>query len=203
MKTVLRTFAILAAWTSVSNATMIYSNPVAATEPYATTFVVDVLLSHPTATQTQAIFQVHNTTAPSVGGQITGIALALPGDLLDVVSLPIGFAELNSPVSAPPFGSLPYGFGTGKNWTGGKPGDGIMVSDTGIFTFLLAGSLTDSNFNELYTASTVNFVVRYQALENGGSNKVPGMVVVPEPASALMIFLGGVMLFGFRRYIVV
>lgn len=98
-----------------------------------------------------------------------------------------------------PFGN-PFlgGAALGGDWaSGGDATQGIGVGETGVFTFDFnsaeAMDLTASDFLE--GPFEFNFIARFRAFANGGSDKVP---VIPAPASAGLLALGALG-FGRRR----
>jgi hypothetical protein len=141
-----------------------------------------------------------NTSAPDNGGYITGF-------LFNIASAEDATATLLSdPESLYPFeqcfgGGLngqpygnPYDAGAALDGTflgGGDPAAGIAVGETGTFAFQIqspnAGSLTAMNFVE-GGPYDFDFLVRFRGFDDGGSDKVP-VVVVPLP---LPLALGAV-----------
>lgn len=142
-----------------------------------------------------------NTTDPLVGGFITGFAFnidsadAAATALLIAGDYPfVGMVNVNGT----PFGTFDAGAAISGNFQGGgPPNNGIAVGNTGVFVFNVfasdAASLTETSF---ISASGVNFLVRMMGLDDGGSDKVPGLQV-PTPATAALLILAG--LTGTRR----
>ena len=94
--------------------------------------------------------------------------------------------------SASPFGDdFDAGAALGGSFLGGgSPNAGIAVGETGTFTFLVTApdalSLTaDSFINGPYA---FDFIVRFRGFADGGSDKVPGMIVPSPGALALLGF---------------
>lgn len=88
--------------------------------------------------------QVDNTTAPSLGGYVTGIAVnSKPGaaGVAFVSCTDTGFSGLSAPVNAAPWGDFAAGAAIGGSWTdGGAPHDGIAAGSGALFVFSLSGS---------------------------------------------------------------
>lgn len=152
------------------------------------------------------VLSITNTTAPSIGGYITAVAI-LHGDNFAGAAVNLtatsdsDFGNLAAAVSAPPFGSYRGGASTGGGWTGGgTPNVGTGVGQTLVLTFSLSGTgiglLSASNFVGLHSGHQ-DMVVRFRGMENGGSDKVPG--IVPAPAAASLLGLGGLMASRRRR----
>lgn len=127
-----------------------------------------------------------NTSPAANGGFITGFIFNIESsDSNAMATLVSGTHPFqNAPFqSGSPFGA-PYrsGAALGGNWLGsGGASQGIAVGDTGVFKFSVAASdaalLTASSFmNGPYE---FDFVVRYRAFNDDGSDKVPA---VPGPA---------------------
>lgn len=145
-----------------------------------------------------------NTSNPLGGGYLTSVLFNF------VSSDPLATVLLASTTDADfidaagssgvPFGS-PYDAGAGVNGTfqgGGSPSDGIAIGQSVTFTFNVnatdAGSLSAASF--MSGPYQFNFIVRFRGFENGGSDKVPGMLV-PAPGAIALLGLAGIV--GGRR----
>lgn len=144
-----------------------------------------------------------NTSPAENGGLITGFVLRFgAGDAgasatLDSATHP--FVDLGAG-SAPPFGAFDAGAALGGSWTGGgSPNGGIAVGATGVFTFdVLAADAASLSAGSFVTqGEPYGMVVRLRGFEDGGSDKVPG-VLVPGPGAAGVIG-AGVVVAGARR----
>jgi len=126
---------------------------------------------------------IENTTDPAIGGKLTGFLFnhASTDSGATVTLLPgsthpaFKFAKGNGQ----PFGmNYKAGAALGGNWQGGgNPNPGISVGHIGEFSFLVtandAGSLSAADFAS--GPHAFNFVVRFRGLDDGGSDKVPGV----------------------------
>ena len=145
-----------------------------------------------------------NTNTPAQGGYITGLVFNIPSsDSAAVTQLAAtsvsGFQNLGPSAPASPFGSYDAGAALGGSWLGGgSPTGGIAVGHSGTFTFQItaadASAFTASSF--LASGSSPSPLVRFKGFANGGSDKVPG-VLVPAPGAAALLVGAG--LVGFRR----
>ncbi len=156
-----------------------------------------------TATSGLLTVSLTNTSPAENGGLITGFVLRIgSADAGAAATLTGGshaFVGLG-PESAPPFGVFDAGAALGGSWTGGgNPNGGIAVGATGTFTFDVhaadAGSLTAERF--ITADEPYGFVVRMRGFANGGSDKVPG-VLVPGPGAA-GVLAAGLAMAGSRR----
>jgi hypothetical protein len=92
-----------------------------------------------------------------------------------------------SNVSASPFPNFDFGAAVGGNWLGGgSPNSGIAAGASGALSFNVSGddsllaSLTDASFFD--TTNGYGFAARFRGFEDGGSDKVPGeLLVAPLP----------------------
>ena len=145
-----------------------------------------------------------NTSAPENGGYITGFLFNIASAedatatlLYDPESLYPFEQCVGGGLNGQPFGN-PYDAGAaleGSFLGGGDPTPGIAVGETGTFAFQIqapnAGSLTAMSFVE-GGPYDFDFLVRFRGFDDGGSDKVPA-VVVPLPAP---IALGAIGLVG-------
>lgn len=133
-----------------------------------------------------------NNSNPSNGGYITGFLLDLPSG----ASFSSGWTSSNLTLLMPEDGSYagnPYGFfdfgaALGGNFLGGgKPKIGIGVGQTEQFVFSdwigVAGLTTEDFVAKLDTEDPLdtNLLVRFRGFDDGGSDKVPGLLVPPPP----------------------
>lgn len=175
------------------------------------------------------------TTLP--GGKITGFVFNIPsGATVTAVSYNaagpngtamtlVGNPAFNNGAPGNPFGDFDLGAALGGNFMGGgSPNPGLAIGQTGTYTFALTGTgldtLTPASFFGPGSQSSSpggpgarNFLVRFRGFDNGGSEKVSGVVgdprvdpdgnveseVVPEPATLVTVaVLGGMGLIGYR-----
>ncbi len=143
--------------------------------------------------------------SPSPGGKLTGFVLRLPSaDPAATISLTStshpGFLDLGTSESAPPFGAFDGGAALGGSWVGGgNPNGGILVGQTGTFEFSLTASDAAGLSAAAFASETAPYsiVARFRGFDNGGSDKVPG-VLVPAPGAAGMLAAVGLAM-GVRR----
>ena len=135
-----------------------------------------------------------NTTSPTLGGYVTGIALnAIAGayDLSFVSSTDADFLVTPSPVDASPYGHFMAGAALGGDWLGGGfPEDGIGVGQSVRFEFTITGSrefLKDLDAETVLDHSTDAMAVRFRGGVGGWSDKVVGCAPSPGGISALLI----------------
>lgn len=135
-----------------------------------------------------------NTSAPANGGYITGLVFNIVGNSNATYVPIIGDTFQNTDSeAAQPFGTFEEGAAIGGNWSGGgSPTSGVAVGVTRIFRFNITGagigSLTANSFFSQLSSNPQGggaklFAVRFKGFEDGGSDKVPG-VLVPTPAAA-------------------
>jgi hypothetical protein len=158
-----------------------------------------------------------NTSPTANGGFLTAFVFHNPSGLItgaSVTSTNTHFGLLGGPsfhggIAAPPFGNFDIGASvTDQFLGGGSPVGGIGVGESSIFTFALTGSglngLTlESFFGEAPTSQDghpgpVPFLARFRGFNNGGSDKVPGVLEdagppagsglpsAPEPATLVL-----------------
>lgn len=134
-----------------------------------------------------------NTSPAANGGFLTGFLFTFdsidPGANAMLISAPDDFMNTGSQ-TAPPFGT-PYVGGAALmgNWTGGgNPNRGLGVGESGVFQFDIIASdaafLSASDF--VQGSQSPSFVVRFRGFNDGGSDKVPA-IVIPAPAAGLLL----------------
>lgn len=145
-----------------------------------------------------------NTTAPRLGGYITGFAFNNPnspakGDITGVTESPSGYSTTNSAfraigsseyansvvtndgINAAPYGTFDLGAALGGNWSGGgNPHSGIGVGNTASFIFQVAGT----NLLNL----TAQSIFEAMSATQGGKHKTK---TKSNPASFVVRFRGG------------
>lgn len=147
-----------------------------------------------------------NTSLASNGGYITGIALTGSGAsaVSFVSSNAANFHGLFGSVSANPFGTYQGGASTSSSWEGGgAPSMGLAIGQSALFTF----NLTDSAVNfASHTATTIltqvsgsGLVLRFRGFNNGGSDKVSGVVSTTVPAPGVLSAMALLVAFARRR----
>ncbi len=148
------------------------------------------------------VINLTNTSEPSNGGFITGLVFNLPSlDPNASSSMLFGsndFQEVNNE-NAAPFGTFDTGAALHGNWLGGGPPQGgIAVGQTGSFEFLInatdAASLSAEDF--ITGGNGSHMAIRFRGFADGGSDKVPTMLV-PAPAAMNLLLVVG--LIGTRR----
>jgi hypothetical protein len=170
----------------------------------------DVDLEYDESTGTLTI-DVTNT-ASLVAGYITGFAFNVPDAVTGVSTFSASgtgddteWDVLDPPGNAPGGYTFELGAGTGNNIAGGgTPSDGIDISDTGSFVFVLAG--TNLNLLDVFdflgefaagAGGPADFGVRFQALPTDAGSDFA--VHVPEPHVMALLGLAGLALAGRRR----
>lgn len=138
------------------------------------------------------VVSLTNTT-PTAGGFITGFVFNIDSaDANASAVLQPGSSPFQGVqnASASPFGTFDAGAALGGNFEGGgNPTVGIAVGATRLFTFLVSASDSASlSASDFYTGGTPGFVVRTRGLNNGGSDKIPG---VPAPGALTLAGLAG------------
>lgn len=170
-------------------------------------------------TATTATLTVSLTNTSPTAGYLTAFALNNPNNAITGVTLasnPANFGLLgldNNDINGAPFGQFDFGASTSNSFVGGgPPQDGLAVGASGTFVFNLTGTnlntLTDLSFvNTLSSGSGAGqgyqfFAVRFRGFPNGGSDKVPGLLVtsaVPEPSSMALVGIAGIIGLGVGR----
>jgi hypothetical protein len=133
-------------------------------------------------------------TSPGGSGFLVAIVLNKPADVTGV-SLNSTDTNLNfllGAIVASPLGSFDFGVQQDHNpydfeGAGGNPNGGIAGGASGNFLFDLTGTdmdvLTTADFISDVNGDGYFLATRFKGFANGGSDKVPGTEVVPEPAS--------------------
>jgi hypothetical protein len=170
--------------------------------------------SFSSATAATLIVNITNSNATAAGGKLTAIAFNNPGNKITGVTVSstlstmktrLGHSAYNNNISASPWGSFDIGVGVGSSWlSGGSPNGGIQRGNSATFTFNLTGTglntLTTNSFITTTNSTGQFFAARFRGFNNGGSDKVAG--IIPEPAfyqmSALLL-LGGTGMMMARR----
>jgi hypothetical protein len=167
-------------------------------DPFSTVGILDIMLT--------------NTSTPENGGYITGFLFNIASSdeatatlLSDPGSIYPFEQCMGGGLNGQPFGN-PYDAGAALDGTflgGGEPERGIAVGETGTFAFQIespdAGSLTAMNFLE-GGPYDFDFLVRFRGFDDGGSDKVPAVVVpLPLPLALGAAGLVGVMFGAARR----
>ena len=138
------------------------------------------------------VISLTNTSVASNGGFLTGLLFNFEsldaGANASLASATHPFADTGGG-SGSPFGSdYDAGAALGGDFLGGgSPNAGVAVGATGVFTFSIvasdAASLTASSFiNGPYA---FDFIVRFKGFVDGGSDKVPAIVVPTSGSLAL------------------
>ena len=196
-----------ASLSSVAGASMIQ---IASNQPSSTDmlgrFTGSITYTANTLTTGTLTIVLNNTNTAAEGGFITGVVFNVPGvDTVATSALvtanPVGFTNLGPTASASPFGTYEAGAALGGSWLGGgSPNGGVAVGQTGTFTFAItatdAASLTAGSF--LTSGSAPAPLVRFKGFTNGGSDKVPS-ILVPAPASIACVGMGGLLAARRRR----
>ena len=131
-----------------------------------------------------------NTTAPSIGGFLTGFVFDIAG--VDAGASATLSSATNSNFlntgseNAMPFGIFEAGAALKAKWEGGgPPSDGLAIGDSGIFEFIVNASDASSLSASSFLGDTGDwFAVRFRGLDNGGSDKLL-INVVPLPSAAV------------------
>jgi MYXO-CTERM domain-containing protein len=136
-----------------------------------------------------------NTSDADNGGFLTGFVFNTGAFTvtLDLASATHPFLYI-TPVNGQPYGSFAHGATLDGNFQGGgSPADGIAVGDTGTFTFDLSSA--DAGLLEALTFLTgpndYNFLVRFRGFEDGGSDKVPALLI-PTPGAVALLGMAGI-----------
>lgn len=142
-----------------------------------------------------------NTSPAANGGFLTAFALRDLSGLVTGATVsatnpnfgPIGGPDFHGGIAAPPFGDYDLGASvTDQFLGGGSPVGGIGVGESAAFAFTLTGTgldgLTLENFLGGPPAAPnpgpPTLVVRFRGFNNGGSDKVPGVLEVVPPSGS-------------------
>jgi len=174
------------------------------------TFDASLMYTAADASNATLVVSLTNTSPAANGGYITAFAFNNPLDLITGVTLAstsgtfddlLGGPSFDDSVNGAPFGDFDIGATTAGNFQGGgPPANGIGVGDTETFTFSLTGSSLDTlsalSFKNALSENVPPdknpqfFLARFRGFDDGGSDKVPA-VLVPEPSSIALAGLGG------------
>jgi hypothetical protein len=205
-----------------AHAIVIVGNTANASEspPTGSNFSANFIYNPVSSTSATLTIDLTNTSAPTLGGFLTAFAFNNPVDAISASSLtatpsPSPFTQLglgDNTVDAQPFGHFDLGASaTGGTFQGGGAPNGIAPGATGHFVFGFTGTGLDAlTADSFVSALSVGpgdgkgdqfFVARFRGLTGQpDSDKVPGMVFVPEPSTYASLFAGlGVLLFMVRR----
>lgn len=167
--------------------------PCGSTEDIAS-FVAKLRYEHLGGGVASITIDLTNTTSPTLGGFITGIALnaiAGAGGPFFVSSTDVDFLVTPSPVDASPYGHFMAGAALGGNWLGGgTPEDGIGVGQSARFEFTIHGSrefLKGLDAETVLDHSAHAMAVRFRGGVGGWSDKVVGCAPSPGGIAALLI----------------
>lgn len=149
--------------------------------------------------------ELENTSGAVVGGFLTAVIFRF--DTVDtnasvLLTSSTRPAMINTgEVTGQPFGSFMGGAGIGGDFQGGGPAaGGIAVGSSATFNFTItasdASALTSMDF--VSGDNMPQMLVRFRGLNDGGSDKVP-TVLVPAPASMALAGLAGLVATRRRR----
>lgn len=190
------------------------------------TFTANVSYMAIDAAHATLTVELWNTSSAANGGYLTAFAFNNPFDSITSAALVstnsnfelLGSPDFNGGIPAPPFGSFDLGASSSGDFLGGgSPVGGIAVGGFSNFTFALTGAGLDLLTLESFFGGasapdqgqqdSVAFLARFRGFENGGSDKVPGVLEggsptgelpnTPEPATLVLGAIAGV--FGLTR----
>lgn len=132
-----------------------------------------------------------NTSDPLNGGYLSGFLLELPtGSTFSSAWTTSNLTALmpdNGPYAGSPYGFYDYGSALGGDFLGGgNPTYGIDIGHTEQFIFSgwlnVAGLSTEDFIADLTTVDPLDssVLVRFRGFDDGGSDKVPGIIVPPN-----------------------
>ena len=189
--------SMVAASSASATMVMIQSNPAGSTDGLGR-YTGSISYTSNTLNTGTLTIVLSNTNTPGDGGYITGLVFNIPGaDAAATAQLAAsslaGFQQLGPTASASPYGTYEAGAALGGSWLGGgSPNGGVAVGQTGTFTFNItsagASGFTASSF--IASGSSPSPLVRFKGFANGGSDKVPGVLVPAPGAAALMAGAG-------------
>lgn len=137
-----------------------------------------------------------NMSDPANGGYLTGFLFNIdsndPNATATLTSASHPFLGITHQVGSP-FGRFTAGAALGGNWAGSAPpSQGIAAGHTGVFVFeVSAFDASDLEAESFIRGDAAhNFVVRFRGFKDGGSDKVP-VVVIPTPATLPLLLAGG------------
>jgi hypothetical protein len=200
-KTKWLTAALLLCMTPMASASVaIVSDGVNSTE-HLGSFAAQLTYAVVDATHASLQVAITNTSPVENGGKLVAFLFNNPGNKITGVTRStttglqtlLGGGTFNNTIKASPFADFDIGISLGGNnnngftGAGGSPTPGIGVGQTGNFTFNFAGTgldqLNEASFLNAKNANGYFFAARFKGFADGGSDKVPGTLVVPEPAS--------------------
>lgn len=164
-------------------------------------YIYDALIP----TEAKLEVAITNTSDAANGGYITGFVFNLPeewpGATAVTLSADYSSFKLEKNLSAAPYGTFDLGAVLGGSFLGGgNPKPGIKVGDTGVFTFsFISEDNLDFLVSDFISASSPSMYVRLRGFEDGDSDKVPGDIPVPEPASIILVVGAGLGTLVIRR----
>ncbi|MGP1345344.1 MAG: hypothetical protein ACTS3F_01575 [Phycisphaerales bacterium] len=193
--------ASIAAFASTSNAGIILTGEVGeSAETTGANYTAELSYIHIAGNSGQLTIALTNTTPLSVGGFLTAFVfnfgsadLGASGSLASTTDP--HFLDAAGESANPFGGSYIAGAGLLGNFEGGgSPANGIHIGDTATFVFNItasdAAALSDLSFLE--GPYERNFVVRFRGLDDGGSDKVPAMLVPAPGAIAFTALAAGI-----------
>ena len=172
---------------------VIGGNVPASAEQTGATFSGTLDYTFDVGTRGVLVVSLTNQSTPAIGGFLTAFVFNVGGPAAS------GATQLSGPNAnwteivnggASPFGSpFDAGSSTGSGFEGGgPPSRGLAPGATGSWSFEItasdAATLTEESF--LNGPFEFNFVVRFRGLSNGGSDKVPALIV-PAPGALAML----------------
>ncbi|MCW5768896.1 MAG: hypothetical protein KIT19_09445 [Phycisphaeraceae bacterium] len=180
--------------TSTFGMTVIHGDVAASTEGTGATFSGTLNYVHLGGSVGELTVTLSNDTPAHIGGLLTAFVFRF--DTVDMsattmlTSSTVPSMTNTGTTSGSPFGTYMGGAGVGGTYLGGgMPSGGLAVGASGTFVWTITASdaamLTDSSF--VNASHNPGLLARFRGLEDGGSDKVPG---VPTPGSLALIGLG-------------
>lgn len=164
--------------------------------------------------------ELTNLSNHANGGYLTGFVFNIAGDAsARLTPNPTGvFYDVLGPEKASPYQPFEFGAALAKKkstegdfLSGGDPKRGLAVGQTGLFQFTVRGpDASTLNVHDFLTesrsagdGSSAVFLARFMGFDDGGSDKVPGVPMVPLPPAAWagMALLGTIGFLKVRRRI--